>query len=108
LDVSCYGSRCGRRLPGGCRRGGWWVGLAWPGRPRRGPGSTQPATDPVRDTPATAPVAAEIEPVDHYAQVRAAACGSRRDYALDPRPIASEGQATVFGALVFRSFGRSW
>ncbi|WP_170316853.1 serine/threonine protein kinase [Acrocarpospora corrugata] len=31
--------------------------------------------------------------------VRLAARGSRRDFALDPRPIAGGGQATVFGAV---------
>lgn len=37
-------------------------------------------------------------PVDPYDAVRLAARGSRKDYALDPKPIARAGQATVFGA----------
>lgn len=32
-------------------------------------------------------------------EVRLAARGSRRDFALDPKPIAKGGQATVFGAV---------
>jgi serine/threonine protein kinase len=35
---------------------------------------------------------------DRYDVVRLAARGARRDYALDPKPIAKGGQATVFGA----------
>jgi serine/threonine protein kinase len=38
------------------------------------------------------------QPVDRYDPVRIAARGSRRDYALDRKPIASGGQATVFAA----------
>jgi serine/threonine protein kinase len=37
-------------------------------------------------------------PVDPDDAVRLAARGSRRDYALDPKPIAKGGQATVFAA----------
>lgn len=44
-------------------------------------------------------IAIDADPVDRYNAVRVAAEGSRKDYALDPRPIASGGQATVFGAM---------
>jgi hypothetical protein len=65
-------------------------------RPRPKPDSTHPATG--SQEPATAATATMNQPVDRYDPVRIAARGSRRDYALDRKPIASGGQATVFAA----------
>ncbi|PWR14872.1 hypothetical protein DKT69_14065 [Micromonospora sicca] len=56
---------------------------------------------PAVGNPAAHPVGAtanESSVVDPYARVREAARGNRRDYSLDPRPIARGGQATVTAA----------
>ncbi|MEU1969381.1 protein kinase [Micromonospora sediminicola] len=55
------------------------------------------ATKSAPDGPA--PVTVAAEQTHPYAQIRAAARGSRRDYAMDKQPIARGGQATVYGAL---------
>lgn len=53
---------------------------------------------PGSNTPVYTPASTSTHQLDRYDPVRFAACGSRKDYALDPKPIASGGQATVFGA----------
>ena len=57
-----------------------------------------PTTGPAPDGPLPCATTTVTAPIDRYDPVRLAARGSRKDYALDPAPIASGGQATVFGA----------
>lgn len=58
---------------------------------RAGPVVAPPASEAIMAGPFAASGALDA--------VRVAAQGRRRDYALDPRPIAVGGQASVFGAL---------
>lgn len=62
------------------------------------PASMHLAADPASDGSVTGATTTVTGRVDRHDPVRIAARGSRRDYALDGKPIASGGQATVFGA----------
>jgi serine/threonine protein kinase len=56
------------------------------------------STEPDMPTPAGSATAPDT-PENPLDRVRLAARGDRKDYRLDPTPLASGGQATVFGAL---------
>ncbi|MDQ7907639.1 hypothetical protein RB614_24255 [Phytohabitans sp. ZYX-F-186] len=62
------------------------------------PATPDPATTAGPSEPASSP-AALPGPADPFDPVRVAARGLRTDYRLDPRPIATGGQAVVFGAV---------